>query len=43
MPEAQHLFGEIHQIDVIGVGHVELEHGELGVMANEILRYGSYG
>ena len=31
---AQHLFGEIHQIDVIGVGHIELEHGELGVMAN---------
>jgi hypothetical protein len=30
---AQHLFGEIDQVAVVGIGRVELEHGELGVVA----------
>ena len=31
---AQHLLGEIHQIAVIGIGHIEFQHGEFWVMAN---------
>jgi len=29
----QHLLGELHEIAVVAVGLVELEHGELGVVA----------
>ena len=28
----QHARGEVHHVEVVGVGHVELEHGELGVV-----------
>ncbi|MNQ50011.1 hypothetical protein D3C85_639370 [compost metagenome] len=31
---AQQLLGQVHQIDVIGIGHVELDHGELGVVTH---------
>ncbi len=30
--EDDELFGEVHQVVVVGVGLVELEHGELGVV-----------
>ena len=28
----QHALGEVHHVHVVGVGHVELEHGELGIV-----------
>jgi len=40
----QQLLGEIHQAAVIGVGLVELEHGELGVVVGgEALVAGNCG
>ena len=40
----QHLLGQVHQVDVVGVGLVELQHGELGiVLGRDALRCGSCG